>query len=127
MAPGLCSQSNETYISHSAQGVWGMYKDSEPIRSLHSVKKHVANVYASKVFYKQKIFPKFHSFFPETLQNIIIIKKYQYFYDNNSEILDKLRKNTCLRPQCSNLIGSESLYIPPTPGGRGGQILDPGS
>ena len=26
----------------------------------------------------------------------------------------KLRKNTCLRPQCSNLIGSEFLYIPPT-------------
>ena len=40
-----------------------------------------------KFVYKQKIFPKFQSFFfPETLKNIIIIKKYQYFYDNSSEI-----------------------------------------
>ena len=98
-----------------------MYKDSEPIRSLHSVKKHVANVYASELCLQTKNFPKISKFFfPETLQKIIIIKKYQYFYDNSSEISetsDKLQmhfeKNTYLHPQCCDLIGAESVYIPP--------------
>ena len=94
-----------------------MYKDSEPIRSLHSVKKHVANVYESEVCLQTKKFPKISRFFPRNSPKHHNYQKYQYLYDNSSEISetsDKLWKNMCLRPQCSNLIGSESLYIPPT-------------
>ena len=92
-----------------------MYKSSEPITSLHSVQKHMANIYSSEVC--KVIFFK-------TLQNMMIIKNYQYFYKNNSQISDKvwkLRTNfgwtsetTFLRTEWSDVIGSELLYIPST-------------
>ena len=73
--------------------LWGMYKSSELITSLHSVQKHMPNVYSSKVCLQTKLFPKISKFFfPKTLQNMIIMKNYQYFYKNNSRILDKVRK-----------------------------------
>ena len=43
--------------------LWGMYKPSEPIISLHSVQKHMANVYSSEVCLQKKKFPKISKFF----------------------------------------------------------------
>ena len=44
-------------------GLWGMYKRSEPIKSLHSVQNHMANVYSSEVCLQTKNFPKISKFF----------------------------------------------------------------
>ena len=40
-----------------------MYKHSEPIRSLHSVEKHMANVYSLEVCLQTRKFPKISKFF----------------------------------------------------------------
>ena len=40
-----------------------MYKRSEPIKSLHSVQNHMANVYSSEVCLQTKNFPKISKFF----------------------------------------------------------------
>ena len=53
----------------------------------------MANVYSSEVCLQTKNCPKISKFyFSKTLQNIIIIKKYQYFYNNNSKISETLEK-----------------------------------
>ena len=104
-----------------------MYKRSEPIRLLQSVKNHMAN---AKFVYKQKNFPKFQSFFffkntPKydklsKISNISIKTmlelrtKFGNFgnFGNFGHISDGLRKQSSVRTQCCNLIGSEPLYIP---------------
>ena len=47
----------------NAAGLWGMYKRSEPIKSLHSVQNHMANVYSSEVCLQTKNVPKISKFF----------------------------------------------------------------
>ena len=112
-------------------GLWGMYKRSEPIKSLHSVQNHMANVYSSKVCLQTKIFPKFLSFFfskntPKydklsKISNIsikTILELWTKFgnfgnFENFGHISDRLRT---IHNTCSNLIGSEPLYILPTGG-----------
>ena len=107
-----------------------MYKLSEPIRLLHSVKNHMANVYSSEVCLQTKNFPKFQSFFffkntPKydklsKISNISIKTmlelrtKFGNFgnFGNFRHISDGLRKQSSVRTQCCNLIGSEPLYIP---------------
>ena len=102
-----------------------MYKRSEPIRSLHSVQNHMANVYSSEVCLQTKNFPKISKFFffPKTLQNMINYQKISNIsiktmlelrtkfgnfgnFGNFGHILDWLRT---IHNTCSNLIGSEPL------------------
>ena len=106
-----------------------MYKRSEPIKSLHSVQNHMANVYSSEVCLQTKKFPKISKFFfskntPKydklsKISNIstkTILKlrtKLGNFrnFRNFKHISDRLRT---IHNTCSNLIGSEPLYILPT-------------
>ena len=107
-----------------------MYKRSDPIKSLHSVQNHMANVYSSKVCLQTKNFPKISKFFffPKNtpkydklskISNIsikTILKLWTKFgnfgnFGNFGHILDRLRT---IHNTCSNLIGSEPLYILPT-------------
>ena len=106
-----------------------MYKRSEPIKWLHSVQNHMANVIHPKFVYKQKIFPKFLRFFffkntPKydklskisniSIKTILKLRtKFGNFgnFGNFGHILDRLRT---IHNTCSNLIGSEPLYILPT-------------
>ena len=110
--------------------LWGMYKRSEPIRSLHSVEKHMANVYSLEVCLQTRKFPKISKFFffkntPKydklsKISNISIktmLELRTQFgnfgnFGNFGHILDGLRKQYSVRTQCCNLIGSEPLYIP---------------
>ena len=39
-----------------SQGLWGMYKRSEPMERLHSVQKHMANVYLPLQFKEVEMF-----------------------------------------------------------------------
>ena len=107
-----------------------MYKRSEPIILLHSVKNHMANVYSSEVCLQTKKFPKISKFFffkntPKydklsKISNISIKTmlelrtKFGNFgnFGNFGHISDGLRKQSSVRTQCCNLIGSEPLYIP---------------
>ena len=107
-----------------------MYKRSEPIRSLHSVEKHMANVYSLEVCLQTRKFPKISKFFffkntPKydklsKISNISIKTmlelrtKFGNFgnFGNFGHISDGLRKQYSVRTQCCNLIGSEPLYIP---------------
>ena len=113
-------------ISICYTGLWGLYKRSEPIKSLHSVQNHMANVYSSKVCLQTKNFPKFLSFFfskntPKydklsKISNIsikTILELWTKFrnFGNFGHILDRLQT---IHNTCSNLIGSEPLYILPT-------------
>ena len=80
----ICSEDfaiPQSHIRHfPAPGLWGMYKRSEPIRSLHSVQNHMANVYSSEVCLQTKNFPKISKFFfPKTLQNMINYQKLAIF------------------------------------------------
>ena len=110
----------------SPEGLWGMYKRSEPIKLLHSVQNHMANVYSSEVCLQTKNFPKISKFFfPKTvpkydklskINNIsikTILKLRTKFgnFGNFGHISDRLRT---IHNTCSNLIGSEPLYILPT-------------
>ena len=103
-----------------------MYKRSEPIKSLHSVQNHMANVYSSEVCLQTKNFPKISKFFfskntPKydklsKISNIsikTILKLQTKFgnFGNFGHISDRLRT---IHNTCSNLIGSEPLYILPT-------------
>ena len=103
--------------------LWGMYKCSEPIKWLHSVQNHMANVYSSKVCLQTKNFPKISKFFffkntPKydklsKISNISIktILELRTKFGNFGHISDPLRT---IHNTCSNLIGSEPLYILPT-------------
>ena len=110
-------------------GLWGMYKRSEPIKSLHSVQNHMANVYSSEVCLQTKNFPKISKFFfskntPKydklskisniSIKTILELRtKFGNFgnFGNFGHISDRLRT---IHNTCSNLIGSEPLYILPT-------------
>ena len=107
-------------------GLWGMYKRSEPIKSLHSVQNHMANVYSSEVCLQTKNLPKISKFFfskntPKydklsKISNIsikTILKLQTKFgnFGNFGHISDRLRT---IHNTCSNLIGSDPLYILPT-------------
>ena len=52
-----------TELNGKTPGLWGMYKRSEPIKLLHSVQNHMANVYSSEVCLQTKNFPKISKFF----------------------------------------------------------------
>ena len=111
------------------QWLWGMYKRSEPIKSLHSVQNHMANVYSSKVCLQTKNFPKISKFFfskntPKydklskisniSIKTILELRtKFGNFgnFRNFGHISDRL---WTIHNSCSNLIGSEPLYILPT-------------
>ena len=113
----------------STEGLWGMYKRSEPIKLLHSVQNHMANVYSSEVCLQTKNFPKISKFFfskntPKydklskisniSIKTILELRtKFGKFgnFGNFGHISDRLRT---IHNTCSNLIGSESLYILPT-------------
>ena len=70
----------ETPLRIALLRLWGMYKRSEPIKSLHSVQNHMANVYSSEVCLQTKNFPKISKFFfPKTLQNMINYQKLAIF------------------------------------------------
>ena len=102
-----------------------MYKRSEPIKWLHSVQNHMANVYSSEVCLQTKNVPKiskFFFFFKNTpkydklskISNIsikTILELWTKFgnFGNFGHISDRLRT---IHNTCSNLIGSEPLYIP---------------
>ena len=104
----------------------GMYKRSEPIKSLHSVQNHMANVYSSEVCLQTKNFPKISKFFfskntPKydklskisniSIKTILELRTKFGNFGNFGHILDRLRT---IHNTCSNLIGSEPLYILPT-------------
>ena len=110
-----------------ALGLWGMYKRSEPIRLLHSVKNHMANVYSSEVCLQTKKFPKISKFFffkntPKydklskisniSIKTMLELRTKFGNFGNFGHISDGLRKQSSVRTQCCNLIGSEPLYIP---------------
>ena len=106
-------------------GLWGMYKRSEPIKWLHSVQNHMANVYSSEVCLQTKNFPKilkFFFFFKNTpkydklskisnisIKTILELRTKFGNFGNFGHISDRLRT---IHNTCSNLIGSEPLYIP---------------
>ena len=54
---------NSTVMMETTCRLWGMYKRSEPIKWLHSVQNHMANVYSSEVCLQTKNFPKISKFF----------------------------------------------------------------
>ena len=107
--------------------LWGMYKRSEPIKWLHSVQNHMANVYSSELCLQTKNFPKISKFFffkntPKydklskisniSIKTILELRtKFGNFgnFGNFGHISDRLRT---IHNTCSNLIGSEPLYIP---------------
>ena len=106
--------------------LWGMYKHSEPIRSLHSVEKHMANVYSLEVCLQTRKFPKISKFFffkntPKydklskisniSIKTILELRTKFGNFGNFRHISDRLRT---IHNTCSNLIGSEPLYILPT-------------
>ena len=106
--------------------LWGMYKRSEPIKSLHSVQNHMANVYSSEVCLQTKNFPKISKFFfskntPKydklskisniSIKTILELRTKFGNFGNFRHISDRLRT---IHNTCSNLIGSEPLYILPT-------------
>ena len=106
--------------------LWGMYKRSEPIKSLHSVQNHMANVYSSVVCLQTKTFPKISKFFfskntPKydklskisniSIKTILELRTKFGNFGNFGHISDQLRT---IHNTCSNLIGSEPLYILPT-------------
>ena len=80
-----------------------------------------------KFVYKQKIFPKFLSFFFSkntskydklskisniSIKTILELRTKFGNFGNFGHISDGLRKQYSVRTQCCNLIGSEPLYIP---------------
>ena len=104
-----------------------MYKRSEPIRSLHSVKKHMANVYSLEICLQTRKFPKISKFFffkntPKydklskisniSIKTMLELRTKFGNFGNFGHISDGLRKQYSVRTQCCNLIGSEPLYIP---------------
>ena len=104
-----------------------MYKRSEPIRSLHSVEKHMANVYSLEVCLQTRKFPKISKFFffkntPKydklskisniSIKTMLELRTKFGNFGNFGHISDGLRKQYSVRTQCCNLIGSEPLYIP---------------
>ena len=113
----------------STSRLWGMYKRSEPIKSLHSVQNHMANVYSSEVCLQTKNFPKISKFFfskntPKydklskisniSIKTILELQtKFGNFgnFGNFGHISDRL---WTIHNTCSNLIGSEPLNILPT-------------
>ena len=103
-----------------------MYKCSEPMRSLHSLQKHMANVYSSEVCLQTKKFPKISKFFfskntPKydklskisniSIKTILELRTKFGNFGNFGHISDRL---WTIHNTCSNLIGSELLYILPT-------------
>ena len=101
-----------------------MYKRSEPIKWLHSVQNHMANVYSSEVCLQTKNFPKISKFFffkntPKydklskisniSIKTILELRTKFGNFGNFGHISDRLRT---IHNTCSNLIGSEPLYIP---------------
>ena len=101
-----------------------MYKRSEPIKWLHSVQNHMANVYSSEVCLQTKNFPKISKFFffkntPKydklskisniSIKTILELRTKFGNFGNFGHISDRLQT---IHNTCSNLIGSEPLYIP---------------
>ena len=120
------SDFSRTVLSHTNR-LWGMYKRSEPITSLHSVKNHMANFYSSEVCLQTKKFPKISKFFflkntPKydklskisniSIKTMLELRTKFGNFGNFGHISDGLRKQYSVRTQCCNLIGSEPLYIP---------------